>query len=215
MAPPAVQESVDGGVRTVKYEIGPEEPIEQRMRMAWGRGLCTYDQREKILAMDILGEVLAGNNEAYLNKLILERNLAEDVAVRVYEGIAQPWVKVEVRNFCRDDADKIEEIIFGELERLAEEGIDRDRLEAIMANSEFLMEEHDFGTYPQGLFFGFMIMDSMLYGGAPELYLEKGTLYDDLRAKMKDGYFEKLIREVLLDNSHKCQIILEPSVTLG
>ena len=32
---------------------------------------------------------------------------------------------------------------------------------------------------------------------------------------MKDGYFEKLIREVLLDNSHKCQIILEPSVTLG
>ena len=215
VAPPAVQESVDGGVRTVKYEIGPEEPIEQRMRMAWGRGLCTYDQREKILAMDILGEVLAGNNEAYLNKLILERNLAEDVAVRVYEGIAQPWVKVEVRNFCRDDADKIEEIIFGELERLAEEGIDRDRLEAIMANSEFLMEEHDFGTYPQGLFFGFMIMDSMLYGGAPELYLEKGTLYDDLRAKMKDGYFEKLIREVLLDNSHKCQIILEPSVTLG
>ncbi|MDO4393058.1 MAG: insulinase family protein [Bacillota bacterium] len=215
VAQPAVQAPVDGGLQTIQYEIGPEEPANQRMRMAWGRGLCMYDQREKLLAMDILCEVLAGSNEAYLNKLILQNNLAEDVVLRVYEGIAQPWLKMEVRNYNKKDSDEIEQIIFGELRRLAAEGIDRDRLEAVMANSEFLMEEHDFGTYPQGLFFGFMVMDSMLYGGAPEMYLEKGSLYDDLRNKIDEGYFEELIREILLENDHKCKIILEPSVTLG
>ena len=41
--------------------------------MAWGRGLGRFDEREKIIAMDILSEVLAGSNEAYLTKPILEK----------------------------------------------------------------------------------------------------------------------------------------------
>lgn len=215
IAPPEYQKPIDGGVQRVQYEIGADEPIEERMRMAWGRGLCRFDDREKIIAMDILAEVLSGNNEAYLNKLILERGLAEDVILRAYDGIAQPWVKLEVRNFREENSGEIESILFDEMRRLVDEGIDRDKLEAIMANQEFLMEERDFGTYPQGLFMGFLVMDSMLYGGAPEQNLEKGDLFDRLRQKMEDGYFEELLREVMLDNKHKCQVILEPSVTLG
>ena len=32
---------------------------------------------------------------------------------------------------------------------------------------------------------------------------------------MKEGYFEQLLREIMLENPHKCQVILEPSETLG
>ncbi|MBQ9708796.1 MAG: insulinase family protein, partial [Firmicutes bacterium] len=215
IAPPDFQEPWDAGIRTAKYEIVPDEPIEKRMRMAWGRGLGRFDEREKIIAMDILSEVLAGSNEAYLTKPILEKGLAEDVILRAYDGIAQPWVRLEVRNFDRKDAEEIEHILFGEITRLAKEGIDHDRLEAVMANQEFLMGERDFGTYPQGLFLGFLVMDSMLYGGAPEQNLEKGDLFDRLRAKMNEGYFEELLRQVLLDNPHRCQVILEPSIEIG
>lgn len=215
VSPPALQQPVDGGTRIVPYEIGPDEPADSRIRTAWGRGLGTFGEREKTVAMDILAEVLAGSNEAYLNRLILKEGLAEDVILRAYDGVGQTWVRLEARNHRKEDAERIETILFGEMERLAREGIDREKLEAVMANQEFLMGERDFGTYPQGLFFGFLVMDSMLYGGAPEANLEKGDLFDRLRARMEEGYFEDLLREVMLENPHRCRIILEPSATLG
>ena len=209
------QQPLDGGIITVPYEIGPDEPKETRMRTAWARGVCGYNDRIKITAMNILADVLAGDNEAYLNRLILKKGLAEDVILRVYDGTGQIWLRLEARNHRAEDSEEIEKILFDEIRRLADEGIDHEKLEAIMANAEFIMGEKDFGTYPQGLFFGFLVMDSMLYGGDPEQNLQKGDLFDRLREKMKEGYFEQLLREVMLENPHKCQVILEPSETLG
>lgn len=68
---------------------------------------------------------------------------------------------------------------------------------------------------PQGLILGLQMMESWLYGGTPEANLEVGGLFDTLREKLCQGYFESLLEALLLQNPHTCRVLLTPSHTLG
>lgn len=212
---PPKQAPVDGGSHTETYEIGPEEPLGSRMRIAWGGAVGDYDDREKLVAMHILHSVIAHNNHSPLPKCILDPGLAEDVIVSVVDSMRQPYAKIEVRNYEEKNTEEIRELIFQELKRLAEEGLDPLEVKSAIANTEFIMRERDYGSYPQGLIFSFNILESWLYGGQPEANLEVGDIFDRIRVKAENGYFENLIREVYLENPHRCEIILKPSRTAG
>ncbi len=212
---PALQSPTDGGTQEVLYELSPEENEQGRTRLAWGMALGSYADRERLIAMEILAEVLCGGNQSPLSRAILSRGLAEDVTLQVNDGVSQPWVKLEVQNLDTDDWEQTETVLFGELRRLSAVGLDREQLMAAMARLEFQLRERDFGSYPQGLIFGLQVLESWLYGGAPEANLEVGDLFDRLRAKLDTGYFENLMREVILDNPHRCKVILIPSHTIG
>lgn len=115
----------------------------------------------------------------------------------------------------KENCKQVEARIFDTLNTLANGGLDHEKLEASMANLEFQMRERDYGSYPQGLILGMQVLDSWLYGGSPEANLQIGDLFVHLREKMKQGYFEHLIREELLENPHRCKVTLIPSKTAG
>ena len=215
MDPPAIQSAVDAGEQQVEYEIGTNENEEGKIRLSWGRVIGTYAEREKLTAMQILSDVLTGNNQAPLTKAVLEDGLAETMRLYTIDGVANPWVKIEARNVKEENCKQVEERIFDTLNALANGGLDHEKLEASMANLEFQMRERDYGSYPQGLILGMQVFDSWLYGGAPEANLQIGDLFVHLREKMKQGYFEHLIREELIENPHRCKVTLIPSKTAG
>ena len=215
MDPPAIQSAVDAGEQQVEYEIGTNENEEGKIRLSWGRVIGTYAEREKLTAMQILSDVLTGNNQAPLTKAVLEDGLAETMRLYTIDGVANPWVKIEARNVKEENCKQVEERIFDTLNALANGGLDHEKLEASMANLEFQMRERDYGSYPQGLILGMQVFDSWLYGGAPEANLQIGDLFVNLREKMKQGYFEHLIREELIENPHRCKVTLIPSKTAG
>ena len=114
-----------------------------------------------------------------------------------------------------ENAAAAEQAVLDELRRLAEQGIDRAKLEAALARREFEMRERDFGSYPPGIVFCMQALESWLYGGRPEANLQVGALFDSLRAKMQGGYFEDLLRRIFLENPHKAKVVLTPSHTAG
>lgn len=215
IAPPAMQQPVKAEEVEVKYELGEDEDPKNRTRMAWGNVIGSFDDRERLVAMQVLAEVLAGTNQAYLNKAILSKGLAEDVVVQIYDGILQPWIRLEAKNLEADNKAEVEEVIFSELSRLADEGFDHEQLEAVMTNLEFQLRERDYGYAPTGLIFGLSTLDTWLYGGDPAATLEVGDLFTNLKKKMAEGYFENLVREVLIDNPHSCKVVLTPSREAG
>ena len=215
MDPPTLQSAVDAGEQQIEYEIGADENEDGKIRMSWGRVIGTYAEREKLTAMQILSDVLTGNNQAPLTKAVLEDGLAETMRLYTIDGVANPWVKIEARNVKKENCKQVEKRIFDTLNALANGGLDHEKLEASMANLEFQMRERDYGSYPQGLILGMQVFDSWLYGGAPEANLQIGDLFVHLREKMKQGYFEHLIREELLENPHCCKVTLIPSKTAG
>lgn len=214
IAPPEMQKAVSGEEQGV-YELAPGESTEGKTRLAFGKVIGAFDEREKIVASQVLCDVLCGSNQSPICRRLLGEGLAEEVIMSVVDGILQPWVTVDVKNLRDEDVEKVETAISSELRTLAENGLDRAQLESVMARTEFKMRERDFDYYPQGIIFGFTALESWLYGGDPAANLEVGDLFEKLREKMNEGYFEQLIRELFLDNPHSAKVVLHPSYTAG
>lgn len=214
MAPPALQKPVTGESEGW-YELAEGEKLEGKTRLTMGKVIGTFDQREKLVGMQVLTEVLCGSNQSPLCRAVLGQGLAEEVTMEVNDGILQPWVMLDVKNLREDDIGKVQQVLEEQLRSLAEGELDHDQLEAVMANLEFRMREGDYGRYPKGLILGFSALESWLYGGNPAANLQVGDLFINLKKKMAEGYFEQLIRDELLNNSHSAKLVLRPSFTLG
>ncbi len=212
---PPLQQPVKAARQRVEFELSADEDEHSRYRLAWGRVVGEITDREKMTAMQVLCTVLCGSNQSPLTREVLASGLGEAVSMMLWDGCAQPFVKLEVRNVAEDALERVEELLRSTLGRIADDGLDRRELDAAMANLEFQMRERDFGYYPQGLGLSFSVLDSWLRGGEPEAMLEVGGLFDTLRRKMDEGWFEELIRTVLLENEHGCEVVMAPSHTVG
>lgn len=214
IAPPDMQKAVSGEREDV-YELAPGEDAQGKTRLAFGKVIGAFDDREKLVATQVLAEVLCGSNQSPLCRAVLAEGLAEEVNMSVIDGILQPWVMLDIKNLCDEDIEKVESLIKTQLCELAENGLDHAQLESVMAYTEFKMKERDFGHYPQGIIFGFTALESWLYGGDPAANFEVGDLFVQLREKMHEGYFEQLIRELFIDNPHSARVVLRPSYKAG
>ena len=210
-----LQRPVGGGESVICYELSPQESLEGRSRLADGFAACTYRDRETLTALRALADVLCGDNQAPLKRLLLEGGLAQDVRLELHDGIQQPWVTLEARNIDGSRAGEVSAALRSELERLAREGLDRRRILAVLDNLEFEARQRDYDRMPQGLILGFQVLESWLYGGEPGANLSVGSLFDDLRRKCGEGYFERLLEQVLLQNPHRCRVLMHPSHTAG
>ncbi len=207
---PPLQAPVDGGVQRIEYEVASEAEEPGRTRLGYGFVLGSYADRETLVAAGVLAQVLAGDNESPLCRAVLSRQLARDLMLRVYDSVAQPWLQMEITDLNAENAAAAEQAVFDELRRLAGQGIDRTKLEAALARREFEMRGRDFGPYTPGVGLCMQTLESWLYGGQPEANLQVGDLFDSLRAKMQGGYFEDLLRELVLQNDHMALVELVP-----
>ncbi len=216
-APGAIpmQKPVEGGLSVVRYELSHQEAPEGRARLADGFVACTCRDREALTALQALSDILCGDNQAPLKRRLLEGGLARDVRLELHDGIQQPWVTLEVRDIDEGRMDEVSAALHEELNRLVREGLDHRRILATLDKLEFDARQRDYGQTPQGLVLGFQVLESWLYGGDPAANLSVGTLFDDLRQKCGDGYFEKLLERILLKNPHHCRVLMRPSHTAG
>ena len=197
---------------TVKYEVSEDSKDKYILVDGWVIG--RFDEREKHLAFTVLSEVLAGSNEAPLRKALLDRGLCEDVEIGA-ENVQQTAVMLTIRNTSKEKATECRKVVRETLERLAREGLDRKRIDAVLNKCEFLVREKDSGSYPRGLSFLEAALENWMYGGDPAEGFRYRKVFDSLRSKVPSGIFEKYLRKMLIENAHHAELTLEPSMTLG
>ena len=213
--PIPMQQSVPYREEKAFFEIGAEESTDERTIVSCGCMLGAYDEQEKLYAAMVLRDYLAGDNDAPLKRAILDAGLAQDLKVNLHDGIQQNWISWEAWNTDEDKVEAIKETVHTLLEKLAAEGLDRERLEACFNSFAFKLRDRDGGWAPRSLAEGLTMLDSWLYGGDPAQYLQVEKTLEDLEVRLSTDYYAKLLRELFLDNSHKALAILVPSRTLG
>ena len=216
-APEAIplQKPIEAGASTIYYELSPQESPEGRARLADGYAACTFRDRETLTALQALSDVLCGDNQAPLKRRLLESGLARDVRLEICGGVQQPWFTLEARDIAENKADEVSAALREELERLSQGGLDHRRILAVLDNLEFEARQRDYGQTPQGIMLNLQILESWLYGGDPAANLSVGTLFDSLREKCGAGYFEELLKRLMLENPHHCRVLMLPSHTIG
>ena len=97
------------------------------------------------------------------------------------------------------------------LSKIAKEGIDKKAIAAGINFLEFRFREADFHPSPKDLCMALMCFDSWLYDDSkPFNHLRKLDIFESLKQKAKEGYFEKLIEQYLLNNSHASVVVVNP-----
>jgi len=169
-------------------------------------------ERERVVAADILLDAIAGSNEAPLKRALLDAGLAADVQAYVADALAQPFALVSLRGLEAPEgtAARLEEVLQREAGRLAEGGLDRELVLAALSHAEFVMREQNFG-YPDGVALAMAALSGWLYDDDLAWdYLRYEDVFASLRAKVDEGYFEQLLREVFLDSRHWASVELVP-----
>ena len=200
--------------KTLQYEIGADDSVADKTLLLEGWVFGTFRDRESRLAFDVLSDVLAGSNEDPLAKALLSKDLCEDVKLGL-DGSEQMAATLLVKNAKDGKADEIRRIVRETFERLAADGLDHARLNAVLDRHEFNDREKDYGGFPRGLAFFCDAIDQWLYGGDPADVFRNAHLYKSLREKVGQGWFERFLRQTLVDNPHHVKLTMTASKTLG
>ena len=198
--------------RTISYESAPEEDLSSKAQLLLGKIMGSWDSKVKLLAANVLCDVLAGTNDAPLSRAILSAGLGEDVSMQVNDGVYQPWLTLRIHNMNDSNAEKILDLLKDTARELAEKGLDKQELTASINRLAFHTKDMQ---EPQALIRCLGAMDSWLYGGDPMLYLTYDEAFGELRKMVEDRSFEKLLKELLLDDTGLCILHAIPSTTLG
>ena len=207
-----IQKPVRAAANVNYYAIGEEEDTAERVQISFGKIVCDYTDRKKLLALAALSSYLTGSNESPLKQAILRSGLAQDAYFAVMDGIMQPYCYLRICNTEYERKDEIKKTIIETANHILAQGLDYDELDATINQLEFQMRDLD---EPKGIGRNFEVLNSWLYGGNPELYLTNDELFCSLRESLQTDYFDKLLGEVLLDWTHMAELYLLPSVTKG
>lgn len=194
------------------YEVAPNELMDNRAQFTMGAIVCNWEEKERQYALRALCDVLAGSNEAPLKKVILKKELGQDLKLRLMDDVAQPWLCLTVQNTDAAKFDEIRTTITETLSSLAEHGLDRDAVRASLRQLEFSILDVE---EPRGVEMAIASLSSWLYGGDPLLYLQNRECFASLRARVDTGYFEQILRESLLDSTRIVTLHTLPSPDVG
>lgn len=197
------------------YPVSENEDTKEKTFLSLNYMTGEALDNETMLGLQILEHALIGSASCPLKKAIIDAKLCKDVDSNTENEILQPMFSVILSNSEKDRADKFIDIIDKTLQKLATEGIDPMLLESAVNLFEFRLREADFGTAPKGLIYGLAALRNWLYDGEPETPLMYEPLLARMKAGLKDGYFENLIKKYFINNTHKTLVVLSPSGAMG
>ena len=115
-----------------------------------------------------------------------------------------------------DRADALEDLVLSVLRQVAEQGIPKDRVEAVLHQLELSQREISGGGYPYGLQLILEGLSSAIHRGDPVALLNLDPVLEELRKNIQDPeYIGRLVREQLLDNLHRVRLTLAPDSELS
>ncbi len=170
------------------------------------------------IGLTVLDHILTGTPASPLRKALIDSGLGEDLAGRGLDlGYRQPRYTTGMKGVQRENTAAVERLILETLERLAREGIDPDTVTASLNTVEFQLRELNTGRFPRGLALMLSALETWLYGGDPFEGLRIDAPLQALKTRLAQGeaYFERLLREYLVENPHRSTVILEPDAALA
>lgn len=199
-----------------EYSITMDDSQENKTYLSYNR--VVGDSLDEMLyqAFDVLDYALVSSPGAPVKQALIDAGIGDDVYGSYDAGILQPVFSFVAKNANASQADEFESIIENTLKEVVKTGINKEALLAGINSSEFKFREADFGQFPKGLLFGLNCLDSWLFDDMkPFIHLECLDTFARLRRAVDTDYFEKLIQEYLLDNTHGSSVTVKPKRGLG
>ncbi len=180
--------------------------------------LPEFEDPDLVMALSVLSYALVSTPASPLRKALIDSGLGEDITgggLSTYTR--QMTFDIGMKGVNVGDEDKVASLIFDTLQRLANDGIDPDMVEAALNTIEFSLRENNTGSYPRGLSLMISALNTWLHGRDPLLPLRYegplAALKSSLEADSKS--LQLLIAKYLVNNPHSSTVVLEPDPELA
>lgn len=196
---------------TDTYPIGADEPLTEKtfLMLSWIIGDAT-DPEEAILC-HILRRILLDNEGSPLRKAMINSKLGTDIRYNILDGKIGPNRTFSVGLIGSEavSVDTFTELVINTLTEIADAEIDKEKVEAA-----FQQITYDYQEVTPSFPFQMMtrVINTWVYEKEPTLFLKMGTYLSAVRLRWEQNpqIFNKLIRELLLNNPHRLTTILTP-----
>lgn len=198
------------------FSLGEDEEAKENTYLSLNGVIGNALDKELGLTFQILDYVLLQAPGAPIKQALLDAQIGKDIFGGYDDGILQPSFSVIAKNAEEDKKEQFVSTIMEVLTKIAAEGIEEKSLRAAINFFEFRYREADYGSYPKGLMYGLRMLSSWLYDEKqPFIHMKDNEGYDFLKEKIGTGYYEQVIKDYLLNNTHTSLVILKPKAGLG
>jgi Zn-dependent M16 (insulinase) family peptidase len=172
---------------------------------------------ERVFALTLLDHILLGTPASPLRKALIESGLGEDITGGGMEThMIQMMYSIGLKGVESANLEKAEALVLQTLKDLAGNGIERDDIDAALNTFEFDLRENNTGGFPRGLSLMLKSLNAWIYDADPlELIAFEAPLQAIKKQAGQDGYFENLIRESFIENTHRSTVVLVPDPELA
>ena len=176
----------------------------------------SYDSYDNIF-VSVLVDALLGGPANPLYSALLESRLGSELSEQ--SGMSADFneipFSVGMGGVREEDAGRLEDFILSTLKKIAQEGIEKDILEASVRRQEFLLQEVS-GGIPNGLRIFLKCIRGWERGLRLDEVLSSSSCLKKLRSDWKERprLFEQWMEKNLIDNPHRLSLYVKPSQTL-
>jgi Zn-dependent M16 (insulinase) family peptidase len=170
------------------------------------------------ITLTVLDHLLTGTSSSILRKTLMESGLGEAITGGgLSDELMQATFSMGLKGVKPENVNAVEELVVETLRKVAEEGFADDAVAASMNTIEFQLREFNTGSFPKGLSLMLGSMSKWIYDRDPTEALKFEEPLAELKASIAAGgskVFQDMIREFLLENSHRTTVEMFPSKSL-
>ena len=193
----------------ITFSASKEEMKDKIDYLSKGWTLGYADSKMDVFMRDFLAELLIDAQGGPLKKAIFDAGLAEDVYAETSSSLPLD-LSIVLKNTEVDKKAEFLKLLRESLEKLVEEGIDKDLLEATLNKFEFIFREG--GGTQKAIIYYIRALNSWLYDQSPLDALYYNDVLSEVKEKLNDGFVENYIKEKLLENEYSVNLVARPEL---
>lgn len=194
------------------YHISKEESDSSKTYLNFN--FLTGDSTDETSLMNnIITQILIQSDAAPLKKALLAAKIGEDVFATSGGGL-DSFVGFVAKNTTEAKKDDFKNIIFATLNKLVNEGIDKELIKASINVIEYRLREAS-GFSTKGIVYKMIAMENWLYDKNPIAKLKYNDALNKIKANVDNNYFEQYIKDYILNNKNTSLVIVKPQKGLA
>ncbi|GEQ33715.1 peptidase M16 inactive domain protein [Marinilactibacillus psychrotolerans] len=198
----------------IEFPIAEDEGKKKQAYLGYGTKFSIENKYELLLAFEILDEILLRGNDAPLKKRLLQEGIGKNVFGWFDTSSTMPSFNIGVSQTDEAQKDRFINEISSVLERLVNDGINEATVQAAIASVEFQLREGDFGSSPEGLYYGINATEAWVASRPVFPTFKYEESFSMIKEQLNEKYFENLIEKYLLNNENKTIAVGIPSTEI-
>ena len=184
--------------------------------LGWLLGKST--SLDEVMKSNLLSHVLLENSSSPLRKALETTKLgtAPSQLCGLEDSNYEMCFMCGIEGSDPENAETFEQLVIDVLKDVAENGVPREHVEAVLHQLELSQREIGGDGYPYGLQLMLSGLSAAIHRSDPSQLLNLDPVIESLREKIKDeDYIKRLVRDLLLENPHRVRLSMKPDTGLS